>query len=209
VDRRSGVHATLSEDVVSRIRAYHWPGNVRELKNVIERMRLMHSDKLAYNLNDLDLKFQTGNPSADLRRADTSPAVPEPHDRPPAAERKPETGLSGPTPARPDGTATRPEKVPLPSAVSESEQLLGGSSPLRRLDRIRDLFSRHGKMTRNELIRILGVSPNTATKDLKALCEEGLIERVEPSTSTRSHYFILKEKAKPTPAPGTSGAVNT
>ena len=60
-------------------------------------------------------------------------------------------------------------------------------------------------MTRSELIRILDVSPNTATKDLKALCEEGLIERVEPSTSTRSHYFVLKDKAKPASSGGTAG----
>jgi len=38
-------------------------------------------------------------------------------------------------------------------------------------------------------VQILGVSPNTATKYLKRLCEAGTIRRVEPSASPRSHYF--------------------
>ena len=53
-------------------------------------------------------------------------------------------------------------------------------------------------LSRSGVARLLGVSPNTATKDLKLLCQEGLIERVEPSTSTRSHYFVLKSKARET-----------
>jgi len=44
--RRIGQHALLSDRLVNALKAYPWPGNVRELRNVIERMRLMHSDKL-------------------------------------------------------------------------------------------------------------------------------------------------------------------
>lgn len=64
-----------------------------------------------------------------------------------------------------------------------------GRSPLRRLDRLRTLFTRYGKLTRKEAMEILGISPNTATKDLQALCAEGFIRSVEPSQSTRSRFF--------------------
>jgi predicted HTH transcriptional regulator len=72
-----------------------------------------------------------------------------------------------------------------------------GRSPLRRLDRLRVLFSRYGKLTRKEVMDILGVSPNTATKDLQALCKDGTIRCVEPSQSSRSRYF---ERIAPPPA---------
>ena len=66
-----------------------------------------------------------------------------------------------------------------------------------RLERLRALFRKHQKLTRGEIMRILRISPNTATKDLKILCEEGLIERVEPSSSTRTHYFRLASGIRP------------
>ncbi len=67
-------------------------------------------------------------------------------------------------------------------------------SPLRRHERIRALFHQYRKLTRAEIIAALKVSPNTATKDLDTLCEEGFIERIEPSASSRSFYFQLKGK---------------
>lgn len=36
---------------------------------------------------------------------------------------------------------------------------------------------------------LVGVSANTATKYLHTLCRDGTVRRVEPSASTRSHYF--------------------
>jgi predicted ArsR family transcriptional regulator len=65
---------------------------------------------------------------------------------------------------------------------------------LRRLDRLRELFARHGKLTRAEAAAILGVTPKTATGDLRALCAEGLVEKVMPSASRRTHYFRLKRE---------------
>ncbi len=165
LDRRIGVHAFLSDALVQALVTYDWPGNVRELRNTIERMRLLHSDKQSYDLADLDLEL---------------PEKPTP---PVAAT---------PTPT----SATPPTRTPThhPAALADDEVarfLRGGRSPLRRRDRLRELFRSHGKLTRAEIVRILDVSPNTATSDLKALTTEGAIERVEPSRSTRSHYFRL------------------
>lgn len=176
--RREGIHATLSPEVIETITSYDWPGNVRELRNVIERMRLMHSDKLFYDLHDLDLKFQTSG----VFSADNEIRT---------------TALSGEvsSKSRPAAQATTPADSTEKNAGETVDDFLkGGNSQIRRLDRLRALFSQHGKLTRNEIIRLLDISPNTATKDTQALCDEGFVERVEPSKSTRSHYFVLKQK---------------
>ncbi|MCE9615015.1 MAG: sigma 54-interacting transcriptional regulator [Lentisphaerae bacterium] len=197
--RRIGVHATMTDDLREALRAYDWPGNIRELRNVIERMRLMHSDKLAYGFDDLDLRFQTLRP-----RATTPPASPPPgRSLPPSAgNRPPITMPSAPTPPPPSMAVppkqlirpgTRPMLARSPDGSMSDEQVdhmvKKGRSPLRRLDRLRALFTRYGKLTRKEAIEILGVSPNTATRDLQILCDEGFIRCVEPSQSSRSRYF--------------------
>jgi len=193
--RSPGTHATVSGDLEKMICSYDWPGNVRELRNAIERMRLMHSDKLSYTVEDLDLKFRvpgggSGGPS----------------DRSHGRARAPHAPVAVTSSSRVrgasvgDGHMPRSSRhadalggAPLPPDAAIVETLRHGKSQLRRLDRLRSLFSAHKKLTRSEIVQIMGISPNTATKDLKALCEEEHIERVTPSASTRSHYFVLKE----------------
>ena len=188
IGRPPGLHAVLSPDLIHVLEKYDWPGNVRELRNVIERMRLMHSDKLSYGQRDLDLKFQASVSSKDIER------IPLP------VEALKARSLEGPVGRI--ATARRSSLFPgaertermlrEPESRGVDEMLRTGRSQIRRLDRLRELFTQHGKLTRGEIIRILAVSPNTATKDLKALCDENYIERVQPSASTRSHYFRLK-----------------
>lgn len=171
--RPVGTHATMSSGLREAIRSYSWPGNVRELKNVIERMRLLHSDKLSYDVPDMDLGIQS------IRvPAEPSPLIPR--------SEEPEPVLQ-PVPSR--KRAERPD-------INEDRLLKHGRSPMRRLQRLRELFEKHHELTRNEIISILDVSPNTATKDLKSLCEEGYIERIEPSASSRSFYFSLRKRGR-------------
>ena len=180
--REIGAHATISPDLADALRAYDWPGNVRELRNVIERMRLMHSDKLSYTLADLDLKFH-----AEGARRDVPPASPP---QPAAAEPRPEPAVGRGLPPAADATRRTPAA---PAADDEIREILqSGNSALRRLERLRDLFRQYEKLTRSEVIRILAVSPNTATKYLKTLCNEGVIRRVTPTASSRTHYFVLR-----------------
>jgi len=169
--RRPGLKAELSQEAKEVLLRYDWPGNVRELRNVIERMRLMHSDKLSYGVQDMDIKFRP----TQLQTA-AQQSIPPPSEtwRQPA-----------------DEADTRVPQEEL------DRVLVQGSSSLRRLERLRALFRKHQKLTRGEIMRILRISPNTATKDLKILCEEGLIERVEPSSSTRTHYFRLASGIRP------------
>jgi predicted HTH transcriptional regulator len=78
-----------------------------------------------------------------------------------------------------------------PDAIGDF--LRSGRSPLRRRERLLALFREHKRLTRAEIIAVLGISPNTATKDLEALCREKVVVRVEPSASSRSFYFELAE----------------
>jgi len=151
--RRPEMSRELLEDLCRR----DWRGNARQLRNVIERMRLLNSDKLSYDKGDLELQ--------------TTPGIP------PAARRA--------------AGAARPDREARP-AESVAEVLRHGRSGMRRAERPKELFSEHGKLTRREVIDIMGVSPATATRDLKGLLAEGFIEKVKPTPSPRSHYFRLK-----------------
>jgi DNA-binding NtrC family response regulator len=167
IGRTPDMHASMSQEMIEAMKAYEWPGNVRELKNVIERMRLMHSDKLTYGTQDLDLKFHTG--------------------KSPASDDKELTKY-------PSDTTALPYTDQSPAISSMPQAHRHFRHQIRRLDHLRELFRQYGKMTRSEIVAIMDVSPNTATKDLRALIDEGLITRIEPSASTRSHYFALAQK---------------
>jgi DNA-binding NtrC family response regulator len=241
--RPVGTHASVSPTFVETARQYDWPGNVRELRNVIERMRLTHSDKLTYTEADLDIKNPAPRPKpvriplpgsggeagydtlAD-GRGGTRPSMEYADGRGgtrPSMEYADGRGGTRPSREYADGRGgTRPsgntppgwnpslqeypdgvEPVPPPAqqtgwnpslhvqadGAEIAHFLQHGNSALRRLERLKAMFAEHGKLTRSEIVHILGISPNTATKYLKALCDDGIIRRVEPSASPRTHYF--------------------
>lgn len=45
-------YTQISQELAKAFLAYSWPGNVRELKNEMEKIRLLHSGKSAYTLDD-------------------------------------------------------------------------------------------------------------------------------------------------------------
>jgi DNA-binding NtrC family response regulator len=163
VGRAPETHAMMSPSLVDVLRRHPWPGNVRELRNSIERMRLMNSDKLYYDRQDLEIG-----------------AAPLPHVIP--SEEEPAYADTPPASRAADG-------APPPPAEKAQPTLRQGRSGVRRLALLRELFEQHKVMTRDEVIRTLGISPNTATKDLRTLCGEGSIVKVQPSRSPRSAYF--------------------
>ncbi len=162
-DRADGRRPELTSSLREALERAPWPGNVRELRNVMERMRLLSSRGASYDLADID---------------PTLPGSPTP-----APGRNAEA-------ASPSAAAGR-EK---PIEREEIAAFLGGQrSALRRRDRLRDLFREHRKMTRVEIAKLLDVSLRTASRDLKALCTDGYIQRVEPTPSPRTHYFQLRD----------------
>jgi DNA-binding NtrC family response regulator len=173
--RDGDARPSMSGELVAELKRRAWPGNVRELRNAVETMRLLNSDKLDYELADLP-------PEAGV-------AADAPERSAPAAADHPGPIAQAPAPAR--GRERGPAGH---AAPRNAEEVLGASRhAIRRLERLRELFREHGKLTRAEAARILGVSPVTATKDLRKLIAEGLVEKVEPSRSPRSHYFRLRE----------------
>jgi DNA-binding NtrC family response regulator len=174
--RREGERPVIGPGLRARLLANPWPGNVRELRSVIERMRLLNSDKLSYDAEDLD------PPGA----APAAPSGTSPF--PAAAPEREATAPAGPGPVAPSAA----------SAGDVAAFLRAGRSPLRRRERLRELFRQHGHMTRTELAAILGISPFTITRDMKLLVREGFVEKHQPTASPRTHYFALK---KPPDAP--------
>ncbi|MCI0340658.1 MAG: sigma 54-interacting transcriptional regulator [Planctomycetales bacterium] len=159
---------SLAPELADLLRAHPWPGNVRELRNAVERMRLLNSEGPVYDLDS----WRRGGLA-------TAPAASAP--APPAPERAPSAPGAAP---------------PLAAGDPAAEVLREGRGALRRRERLRDLFRRHGRLARGEVARILGVSSNTAAADLEALGTEGLVERVAPSGSTRSNYWTLRALAR-------------
>jgi DNA-binding NtrC family response regulator len=157
--RPEGAKPIMSEALKAELSSRSWKGNVRELRNAIERMRLLNSDKLAYDLIELHAaEHYSLAPSSDA----AAPASP----------------LS----------SARKSAGPRGSTMFE-----GGRSKMRQLERLRELFGLHRQLTRKEVMKILDVSPVTAGRYIAALSAEGLVEKVMPSRSPRSHYFKLSE----------------
>ncbi len=102
----------------------------------------------------------------------------------------------GPAPREPVPTdSANPPAPGVPAAGSAAaavENLPEGRIHFRRQERLRSAFSRHGRLTRTEAMKLLEVSGDTATKDLRALIAAGAIEKVEPTASPRTHYFRLR-----------------
>ncbi|MFH1023163.1 MAG: sigma-54 dependent transcriptional regulator [Planctomycetota bacterium] len=169
--RQDGRRPVMTEALRTSLAARDWPGNVRELRNAIERMRLLSSDKPAYDVADLDL---------------IPPNIPDSRE----GEKPTVSPKSGPPPATGETGMTAGGELPNDGV---EEFLSREKSAMRRLDRLRTLFARHQKFSRIEIIRILGVSPNTAAGYLRQLCREEFIVKVEPTRSPRTHYFALRK----------------
>jgi len=167
----------LSPALKEALLRYAWPGNVRELRNEMERMRLMKAEAFRYDVGDLSPRCLAPR----LDQPELSP-MEDVHEHSRSRHRIPEA--SAPVPSR--RQADR--------AAVFSPQFVGNERlEFRRLDKLRDLFRQLKKLTRLEISRTMKVCPATATKDLKTLRREGVIDKVEPSPSPRSHCFVLKK----------------
>jgi DNA-binding NtrC family response regulator len=172
--RKPGRQVTLSAALEAELVRRSWPGNVRELRNEMERMRLLNSDRLDYGLPEL---------------LSSTPDSPGPK---PAAHGDGKTG-QGREGVRASGVPAGAEALQPPANHLAQEEVILGSSrtPVRVRQRLRELFLRHRELGTSDVCSILGVSKPTAIRYLKALCGEGLIEKVRPSGSPRTHYYRL------------------
>ena len=171
VGRDTGERVSLSGELIEKLEQYKWPGNVRELRNVAERMRVLSSEKLDYTLADL-LQCTQLKPNQEGEEG----SAPKPL----------EVTLS---------TPVKETQAPSMVDVSPSEvrkMLSKGTTTFRRKRRLRELFEEVGELKVSEAAAILGVTPHTASRYMSALCEEGIIEKVKPTASPKSHYYARR-----------------
>jgi transcriptional regulator with PAS, ATPase and Fis domain len=151
----------LSNELLNALLAYHWPGNIRELKNEIERLNILNP-----GIEKLDLEH------FDFTHLQVKPKVPNKND---------------------------PIANPIESKILE--QIAQDDSYLKiiqsgfRIEKrhllIKELFKKHQKLTRSQIMKIANIGPTTATKDLQILMNTGFIVRRTPTKSTSTHYFEM------------------
>jgi transcriptional regulator with PAS, ATPase and Fis domain len=84
------------------------------------------------------------------------------------------------------------ENTPLPKDEDLLQIMKGkGFVVENRHAYIKELFLKHKKLTRNQIMAVTKVSPSTATKDLQILCDAGFIIKKSPTKSPRTDYFEL------------------
>jgi DNA-binding NtrC family response regulator len=87
--RADGRSPTLSIELQNALLGRPWSGNVRELRNEMERMRLLGSEKLAYDVADLSAAGSSAPEPASAPATESSP----PAEAPPSAK-APETKMA-------------------------------------------------------------------------------------------------------------------
>jgi len=157
----------LGKDLQKAMSEYGWPGNVRELKNELERIAVLAGDSAVLGAE----LFETG------RRRKAGGA---------REEGRGEAQGAGILRPRPSGLAplASPLAPPAPGLP------LGPGHTQSRRRRLLELFSQYDRLTRKEIIHLLGCSPGTATADLRGLEQEGLLRRVQTSNHLRTSYFV-------------------
>jgi DNA-binding NtrC family response regulator len=70
------------------------------------------------------------------------------------------------------------------------EDAIYGNYTMSRQQKIRELFLQREKVTRADIIHLFRCAPDTATRDLKYLEQEGWIRRVTTSGNLRTSYFV-------------------
>lgn len=165
IDRMDDKQPQLSDELKESLSEHSWPGNVRQLKNEVDKLRMIHSEKLYYDIEDFDQKaiVQT------IKKED----------------KKESKSLS-------DGF--KPKHADLTIKENMQDVIDQERTPLRRLEILKELFEEHNHLTRGEIIKLLKMSPGTITTDLKKLMIENIIEKIKPTLSPRTHYFQIKNK---------------
>ncbi|MBL4869265.1 MAG: sigma 54-interacting transcriptional regulator [Pseudomonadales bacterium] len=158
--------ANLTFEAIEALKKYPWPGNARELKNEMENLRIFNYETSLYDLQDLDPKF---------------------HGRAESTEKAEALSLSSLQSS--ENKHAKPTEIIDREQILATEVLSNNKIFFRRIEKIKKLFDIHNILTRAELIKIMGVSHLTVTKDLKLLIEQDYIKKVMPSKSPRSHYF--------------------
>ncbi|PCJ62349.1 MAG: hypothetical protein COA79_04595 [Planctomycetota bacterium] len=87
----------------------------------------------------------------------------------------------------------QPQQIlPALPITSELEIVRKPNQTSLRREKVKQLFQKYKRLSRQEITDTLQITYKTAGNDMKALIEEGFIIKVEPTPSPRTHFFILK-----------------
>jgi DNA-binding NtrC family response regulator len=94
----------------------------------------------------------------------------------------------------PDHQEKKSRSVPSASksrkAIYDEGEIEFSNYTMERQRRLKELFNDREKLARADVVRLLGCSHGTATRDLKILENEGWIRRVNTSAHLRTSYFV-------------------
>jgi transcriptional regulator with PAS, ATPase and Fis domain len=173
--RPAGTHATMSPGFLEVLARHEWPGNVRELRNTIERLRLLNSDKLTYDGADLDDALLQKQEVLPKQSVGTEVANQE---------------IAPPMPVA--AAAKKASEYNQPGEPDLKKFLREQRSPLRHVQRLKEIFEQVDELRVQEAAQLLQVSTPTASRYLRTLAGQGFIERIEPTSSTRTHYYAKR-----------------
>lgn len=156
-----GAPASFTPRLGRLIERCPWPGNVRQLKNEMEHLRLLAPDKTPYDIGDLPPRL------AHLLKAGSPPLK-----------------VHNPSPPTPETPPTGDVRERLSRETKDRTDDKG-----RRLELLTKLFQENTNLRRDEIARAFGLTPRTVSRDLAELLHRGVIRRVCPTLSPRTHYF--------------------
>lgn len=180
----------IAEELREAFLAYPWNGNVRELKSAMEMLCLLYGTCNQYTLKEMCAAEPHWSDIVESRKdrpASTRHPLgkEEPHESraaPPPAIR---SRQSSPHPVKADGGNEERGQPP----ANELHQEPLREHPLDRLDRLEDYIRLHRRITCRQVLQVFHVSYPTATRMLRTLIDKGVVRKVEPNRSPRSHYF--------------------
>lgn len=153
----------IGKELLEKLMDYNWPGNIRELRNAVERMKVLHSNKKVFGLEEFEFdQLESYTISNTSTKKESMAVVPK------VVNLESEED-------------TRVKKIIDKGFKIES-----------RKEYLKEIFIKYKKLSRSQVVEILKVSPLTAANTLQSLCELGFIIKKMPSKSSKSHYYEWK-----------------
>lgn len=187
----------MSADLLEALKGHAWPGNVRELRGIVENLCLLFADEELYTYAMLVATAPS------WRKLEASPGEGGEEEEPAIRVDGEEEDMQEddvPPAGRPFGSGIGVEGGGLlsgnvPAAGSADGSETGYRVPprpgdgLTHLEKLAACFAHHKRLRRKEIIVMLGISQGTATTLLHKLIGQGVVRKVEPTRSPRTHYF--------------------
>ena len=172
-----GREATLSQEALSTLKAYHFPGNVRELKNIIENALIRSGGSIIQpkHLHLIDMTDVAESPAMPPDSRGTTPfSLPTELD-----SKQTETMIMNGALAQTKGNVEAAARLlgVAPTQIEEMVKTDMPRLPITDEERILMYVRTHGSITNAECRALLNVEANRASYLLKKMYRTGLLTR--------------------------------